>query len=481
MFHDEEEKIYKLKENYDSIEIPQNLDDFIIKGIKKGQMSEKNVKIRRMISLAASLLIIIFITSIVISPAFADFASRIPGIGYFIDFFSHDKGIQAALENDFIQAVNISDEHEGTKLTVEGVVIDESRMIVFYNIQSQEENVDIYLHEIEFLNGEGEHLRAGFVYSPPIFEQENKSFNGTIDISFNEETKITNNLTMICNLAINEKNKEISRVERNLNDIDSYFSSVEKPLWDREISGVFKINFNVDTEKYKDLKEVYDLKKEVWVEDQKFIIQRVSIYPTRTEIDISYDENNTMKIYGFEDLRIVDKSGNEFSSITNGITASHIDEDTIRLYLQSNFFIHPRELYLEGSTLRALDKSKNKIVIDLEDQIIIEQPDGRFQLSNLVENNIDNTIGIEVKYEYEVSIDQMNRFIGVELSHTFTDERSVEYTPLNSGSSATSYEGKHIYTIYNRFDMTEGLGRYITFKLTNYPNIINDPFKIKIK
>ncbi|TCQ03102.1 DUF4179 domain-containing protein [Serpentinicella alkaliphila] len=479
MFHDEEKKLYKLKENYDNIEIPQNLDDFIIKGIKKGQFSENNVKTRKMISLAASLLIIIFITSIVISPAFADFASRIPGIGYFMNFFNYDKGIQAALENDFIQVINVSDEHDGTKLTVEGVVIDESRMIVFYNIQTQEENADIYLHEIEFLNGSGEHLRAGFVYSPPIFEQENKSFKGTIDISFNEETKITNNLTMICNLVINEKNKEM--VERNINDIDSYFSSVHKPLWDREVNGLFKINFNVDTEKYENLKEVYELKKEVWVEGQKFIVQRVSIYPSRTEIGISYDEKNTMKIYGFEDLRIVDKSGNEFSSITNGITASYIGEDGIRLYLQSNFFKHPKELYLEGSTLRALDKSKNKVVIDLEDQIIIEQPDGRFELSNLVENIIDNTIGIEVKYEYEVPVDQMNRFIGVELSHTFTDERGVEYTPRNSGSSATSTEGKHIYTIYNRFDRVEGLGRKITFKLTNYPKTIKAPFRIKIK
>lgn len=475
MFYDEEKMINKARENYDNIKIPSNIDDYIILGINRGKKTNKKVNLRKWTSLAASLLIISFIASIAISPAFADYVSQIPGISYFIKIFSNDQGIKSALENDFIEVINISDEHEGIKLTVEGIIIDESRMVIFYNVEAEEEKLDIYLREVEFKNDKGEGLRASYGYSPPQYEEKDKNYKGTIDVSFSEETDITDEITMTVEIGANYKDRE--KRDRQITG-NSRENSV---IWDREIDGLFQISFKIDRERFETLKETYIINKEAVVRGQKFTIEKLTIHPTRVEIDIKYDENNSMRIFNFDDLRLVDRKGNEFSGINNGVTASFIGDHAIRLYMQSNYFKRTDELYLQGSKLRALDKALTGVVIDMEKGEIIKQPDDRFELTQINQNNSKGVIEFEFKFEQEVPEEQMNIFSGVGFSQTFRDENGREYSSNYDGTSSTSYEGKQVYKIYKSIKQDENMGQFLTIEIFNYPDVIEETFKIKVK
>ena len=42
-----------------------------------------------------------------------------------------DKGLQMAIDQSLLQKVGITDEHDGASVTIDGIITDESRMVIF--------------------------------------------------------------------------------------------------------------------------------------------------------------------------------------------------------------------------------------------------------------------------------------------------------------------------------------------------------------
>lgn len=134
-FTKEEEELEKSKSAYSQITIADKKSDLaILEGIRRANALK--VKKKRLlpikILLAASILMLVFITSVRISDTVAAYASNIPGLEKAVELIRNDKGLLAAAENEHIQKVNFSDEHEGFKVTVDSVIHDESNLIVFF-------------------------------------------------------------------------------------------------------------------------------------------------------------------------------------------------------------------------------------------------------------------------------------------------------------------------------------------------------------
>jgi len=75
----DKEKLQKLKENYDNIEIPEKLDDIVNQAINNKKSANKRNIIKNLGIVAASL--VVFIGSVNISPVFANTLVDIPVIG----------------------------------------------------------------------------------------------------------------------------------------------------------------------------------------------------------------------------------------------------------------------------------------------------------------------------------------------------------------------------------------------------------------
>jgi hypothetical protein len=109
MFDREEEKLKEFGQSLDKTSISEDeLDAAIMKGFL--QAKEGGVRKRRSIKWAFSaalvaIILLTFVTTIRVSPAFAAYVSNIPGMEKIVEIISNDKGMMMAIENDYYQEI----------------------------------------------------------------------------------------------------------------------------------------------------------------------------------------------------------------------------------------------------------------------------------------------------------------------------------------------------------------------------------------
>lgn len=130
-FKREHDELLQAKPRSLDIPIPAEIDVYIHRGLAQGIKVQKAGRFRKWSILAACFLLVIFLTSVRVSPAVAAAIQRIPGLGYIVELINYDKGLQSAVENDFIQPLGLSDEHENVVFTVDGIIMDESSLVIF--------------------------------------------------------------------------------------------------------------------------------------------------------------------------------------------------------------------------------------------------------------------------------------------------------------------------------------------------------------
>src|SRR5690606_12970855 len=103
----------------------------------------------------------------------------------------------------------------------------------------------------------------------------------------------------------------------------------------------------------------YSLEQEVQIDGQKFTVDEIVIHPLRTEVTISLNPANSMKILQFEDMRLEDENSEVWGSILNGLTSTWENDGQSTTYLlQSNYFEQPEGLYLRINSVQALSNDE---------------------------------------------------------------------------------------------------------------------------
>ncbi|WP_423407311.1 DUF4179 domain-containing protein [Heyndrickxia sp. MSNUG] len=358
MLNAEENRLTRAQAALENIDIPEiQLDQAISAGITKGKRKQKkNLLLMRTLA-SAAILIFAFTALLRTSETFASYVTSIPGMEKIVELVRFDKGLTAAIENDFAQKIGVSDEHEGLKITLDSAIVDEQMMVLFYKIDSSAGHKEIAIDKIQLTDAKGKELElsSSFSMGPIDLQKKGESVH---EMTYYFYGKVApENMKLSFRLA--EGRTETGELRNKLAD-------------------TWVLPFSIDKEAYKDKREIIEVNKTVSFEGQKVTVEKVSIYPTRIGVTVDFDEKNTKQIFAIEDLRIVDESGEEWATIANGISASHISADKQEVYLQSNFFKNPKELYLKFSSIRALDKDELTVVVDPDQLKIIERPrDGR--------------------------------------------------------------------------------------------------------
>lgn len=340
-----------MKEHAEQLAVPRGINEAILNGMYLGRKRRRHRMMTRMIAFTGCLLILVTIASIRFSPVVAAYVSDIPGLRSFVQLISYDKGLQLALESDFMQPVGLSDEHDGVNLMVDGILADESRIIIFYTLK----NIDgrkrvINLVDAKLVNNKDISLSYGSFN----FNEDWDNKQGTIELNLHEGIEIPDTLDLRLKVG-----KEQEKTE-------------DGPVW--------QVVVPVDKEKFEGLKETYDINQTVIVEGQRIHFGTMTVYPTRIGLEVDYDPSNTKRLFYFDDIRIEDEQGEPFGTITNGISGSTIEENRQVLYFQSNYFHKPNQLYLRASSIRALDKSKLEVLVDLDNMQLLSRPDNKLTL-----------------------------------------------------------------------------------------------------
>lgn len=437
---------------------PDNIDEYIKKGIKLGQKRKKKLKVRFMANVAVLMVIAVFLTSIRVSPVFADYAAKVPGLEYIVNLINYDKGIKEAVDNNFVQRVNASQEQQGLVVTIKDMIIDSSKAVIFYSIENKTNHRFVNLDKMSLKDENGNSLKAGVYWNQFINKDmsKEKKLEEKVELDFTDETVLPDKLY----------------IEVKLKESDSAGSSMDK--WTK-LTPLWKFEIPIDKKRLESMKKVYTLNQNAEVEGQKILFKTITITPIRISVDVEYNNDNTKKILHLDDLAIYNEKGEKWASITNGISGSRIDDNHETLYFQSNYFKDSSKLYLKGNSIRAVDKDKLTVLVDVENKKLLRTPDDRLTLE-AVSNQENGTVLVFNLMKDKLLDEKYSYFV---FSQSIMDSagKVLESTESYSRSDFTENKQQEIIIIPNNVNFKSP----IKLTIQDYPSRIKGDFSIRIK
>ncbi|MWC27114.1 DUF4179 domain-containing protein [Paenibacillus sp. MMS18-CY102] len=466
----------------------------IMAGIRKGeqQLKRRRRLLRKRWSSVAimSMLLVVCLLAIRVSPAVAAVARDIPGLALFVDLInreSSDRGIGLALDNDFVQPVGVADEHDGLKLSIEGIIADDSRLVMLYAIKPANEGETVVrIDQPRLSDVSGKHLPAAIGYSEnqEIEGRDSGIQRGTIDIQLAEGTAMPE--AVVLKLSLLEEKQEDSQNanaagqragEESL--IGTEGTPLEGKLGSQQTTGThFTVKVPIDRELSRGRQHEYNIGQTVVIEGQELTFTKAVVSPLSLKLYVSYDEANAKQIFDAGDMRILDDEGTEWHMISGG--NGSLNKDGRIYHFESPYFKEPKSLTVAGSWFRALDRNKLNITVDTDKGQLLRAPDGKLELSKVMREaeytKLDFALG---------GLDPADQMMYSLLEGTFTDGAGKEHSMANLQQVMSGYtvngseerEKQHLLYYLNR----ERYPQPLTFTIFGYPMYIREPYSIRIK
>lgn len=440
---EEERKLKKWKAEIEKAALPEErLEAAIQNGFEHAKTNRRKkwrvVKRSVFSTVSAAILILAFAALIRVSPAFANAIASFPGMERIVEMIQDNKGLQMAIENDHFQVIDSTDSTENVEVTLKGIITDESSLVAFIEIKYKTNEQIDFVSDYRILDVDGKDAVNVKNSSSSYHDEDGADLTSIVEIEFNEPLPLEQLLLEV----------------QFTNDTDR-----------SKITETVRLPFQVQLQPVK--KEQIKINETAIVEGQTIKINSITVGSIKTAVEVEYAPENTKKIFGFEDLRIVDENGEEWASIKNGITARYTeDPNKVIYYLQSNYFQSTDELYLEFNKLMALDKEEAFIVIHTETEEILQQPkDKRF--SN-VKMHGSSFMEVELQGGKDYYHDPFS---------TFYD---AEGKKLRSKSGSFSRVNDKKVTIGVELP-NEDFANPLEFPLHAYPTYIKGDVRVKIK
>ncbi|MGP1907055.1 DUF4179 domain-containing protein [Metabacillus sp. JX24] len=441
MFEKEEYKLKQIRTKTDMIAVPfDELDDAITAGYQKAK-TEKRPYSFKWAAIAASLFIFTFITLIRVSPAFASYVSSIPGMEHVVEIIRYNKGLMSAAENDFVQEIGVSDEKNGIVITLNSAIVDQRKLRIFYTVQNKSEKAEIGLEKVKLTSGTNnlnENAMISYGHTDEMIAH-NESEHSSIDYDFVD--------------PMNHEDFKLDLVVKT-----------QRPL-SRTAEDTFQFEFKLDQDLVKEKMREIDLNKTVSVENQKITFRKLEITPLSAALYVEYDKENTMELFAFDDIRLTDEKGEPWSLFHNGLVGSEISATEDVIYLESNYFETPKELYLEFSRIRGVSKNDLEVIIDPVKKTVVKQPqDNVFSLIEVSENEVSFTY----TEDREMSSMLINDVIDANGESVYVQSSNGEFG-----------NGKKRFSV--QFDRRKAGSGPLTMKFIDYPGFIKEKTTIKIQ
>lgn len=322
-----DKRLHTRQQEYNRMPIPAETSHSIQQGIQKAH-SRRRTRQRWFISLiATSAALLIFTGCIRVSPAFASYIKQLPGMEGFVDLISHDSGIMDAVDHELLQTIGATDEHDGLAVTVDGVIADESRMILFYTVKGTEQQLRS-LDRVDLRDDMGERLPVSYSYDHNQHKRSNE-YSDYVDMLFPAGT------TLPKTMSVQFYSSKDANAER------------------------WEITFPVDLSLTQGMKRSIPVGQTLSVDGQLIHIRKVVLSPLRLQLDMEYDAGNSKEIFNFTQLELVDERGRSWKSDT-ALTKGNVRS----VFFESMYFTIPERLMLKASGISALDKELRDVRID---------------------------------------------------------------------------------------------------------------------
>ncbi|MGC5776280.1 DUF4179 domain-containing protein [Paenibacillus pabuli] len=424
-----EQRLNARKTEYDAMPVPDaEAYQSVQAGIRQAARRRKFRLRWYMSSISAAAIILLFTGCIRVSPAFASFVEQLPGMEGIVSMIRQDKGLMMAIDQSLLQKVGVTDEHDGTSVTVDGIITDESRMVIFYTMKGIKDSEKSDYH-IDLLDEHGKQLPVAFGYSSPLPTSDEDLYESSIDVSFTESLP-PQELTV----EFKERGKETNR------------------KW--------KITFPVDHSLTKGMKKIIPVNQTMTVDGQRIQVNQATLFPTRLVLDIEYDRNNTKKIFGIRDLQLIDEQGRAWRTDSSSIGGSGSS-----VFFESMYFSTPKKLTLQGSGLSAVNKDELVVSIDPSSGVIQGGPASLKLLKSTVQ-------GKNLILEFSIA-DAQNATSGLSFTN-IEDSKGNPFDINEVGWSPSVFEAR---VVIKNGAAAKG---NLTMEIYSYPDQIRAPFSIEI-
>ncbi|MFC4808779.1 DUF4179 domain-containing protein [Paenibacillus sp. GCM10023250] len=427
---------------WDAAPVPAALDDAVLRGMALARRAGRRRARRTRAAASVALLLVLLLGLLRVSPAFAAAVAELPGLSGLVALVAGDKGLEGAVRNDFVQPVNAGDSHDGVTFTVTGIIADDTRLNVFYTVKLPEKMELPYDMPRVYDADTGKPLEASYSSGGSGADGEPRTeFQQRTDISLAAGTELPDRIKLSIGLAGYPEDKTWSAV------------------------------FPIDKTRFEDLAETIPLDRTVTVQGQRIRFVRAVVHPTSIEVDAEFDEANAMEIFWLGDLRIVTDAGEELRGYLSTSTAP--GKKTLRF--ESAFFSKPKHLTLEGSRIMALDKSKLELKLDLANKSIVQAPDDRVRFVSAEKTGPGK---VSVSLGVKTNMDRDHYAFSI-VEGAFHDAAGREFQ-IGGYRTSSMIGTDEILTTFEAM-IDKPYTNPLTFRITNYPSWIEQPFTVKLK
>ncbi|SIR52670.1 protein of unknown function [Paenibacillus sp. RU4T] len=378
-----------------------------------------------------------------VSPAIARALQQIPSLSGFLKLIGEDSALRSAIDMDLLQPVGKTVENKGIRLTVDALIADDRRLVIFYTTN----------------------MTAGWEKSVKIkiLDENGTELKGSIR---------TNHSAM----------GKTAYQPRGPQDYVDVLLQQGETMPDRvtlkaELDGtMLETDLDIDTGRSEGMAKTYELNKTLSIEGQKLTIVRARQTPLQMEITLRKDSANTKEIKGFLNLRLIDGTGKQWIDNTG-----FLGNEIMSLAFQNSYFDSPGKLTLLADGFYMFDKGQ-KVVVDTEKKQVLQAPDSRLKIggsSSIQDNRSDyQVMALEL-----TALDPNDRhYIGYNmLSNTFTDGQGAVHKIAypDRFQASESETSKDAVTLF--YPLPNGsFPQPLTFDVEDYPGYAKMPVEVEL-
>jgi hypothetical protein len=462
-----EEKLlndYFQRINVDAEEIPEvKLDMAIRKGMqlghRKGLSFRKRYAVVALALLAIALLIIVPWANQIANPVRAQLPPKSWGqLEVFRPIVANNLTIKSALDAGMLKELNISSPVvDGLQWTVNGIIADHRGIAVLYTIQNNTDQKMQFMGLSLNKNPEDNYGLTGYSGYSNSNAQEAGSPGTTRMLEQIVWDKYRDDLTDALNITL------------SLYPVSKDFSGLGSDIKKLSVT----IPLKADNNYFEG--DIIDLKKSLSVGGQTIKMDNVYIGPTGIYMRETFGRENTMRIFSLLSPKLVIGKGDYQEDLMWASGRNNYHNDNMRPD-------EPIKLEIEG--ISALDQSKVELVINTETQQILKAPDNNITISKRMENEEKGILVLDFFIPKEDKEALANS--GFSLDDNFVDSTGSGHWLGRVKNDHSGYrefnEGTNGTTITSFFNVgKENLPQPLTFRFTEYPNMIMETDSMRIR
>lgn len=362
-----------------------------------------------------------------------------------------DRALTRALDQGEVRPLEATVEKDGYTVTVHGAAADSQSMIVLYSVQNDSGEAAV-IGEASVKYESPDSGMGSSSSGDRVLEVEKTSYQ-VVEVLLNGEAEYSTAAMLELVLTPDHDKARLSSSMEYRTEIEVPFEFDRSGLAAREHTTEGNEVLSID--------------------GQRIYVPRVLTTPLGVYVDITYDPNNTKKIFGLiRPKLIVHKEGKTEELPWIGST-----NETMQFMGASS--TDPDWIELEIDGISALERNKLQLVVDTEKMTVIEAPDQGVELEPAGEEYASGFVVVKKTGPVPNGMSS-----GTQLGSTFKDGNGVEHKiGPSDGLVSHSMDGKEGEVTISREYLYIGDQKWpqpLTFDILRYPNPIMEKAKVRI-